>query len=88
MKKYLEKIWNVLCSPSIGKEENCIQPSQKIKHNVLDDIGVVTNKDHNFVLVNASEKEIILFKCEANLKFLCTVSEEIFALRWNLQMNN
>jgi hypothetical protein len=31
------------------------------------------------VLCNDSESGIILFGCEANLKFLCTVSEEIFA---------
>jgi hypothetical protein len=46
---------------------------------ILDDIGVVTSKDDHFVLCNDSESGIILFGCEANLKFLCTVSEEIFA---------
>ena len=38
----------------------------------------IRNK-HDKVLCNDSESGIILFGCEANLKFLCTVSEEIFA---------
>jgi hypothetical protein len=48
-------------------------------HSILDHIGAVANKDDDFVMYNDFESGIILFGCEANLKFLCTVSEEIFA---------
>jgi hypothetical protein len=48
-------------------------------YSILDDIGVVANRDDDFVLCNDSESGIILFGCEANLKFICTVSEGIFA---------
>ena len=56
------------------------QPKNKAEfHSILDDIGVVTNKDDDFVLCNDSQSGIILFGCEVTLIFLCTVSEEIFA---------
>jgi hypothetical protein len=62
---------------SMYRERRKLHPAQPENqaefHSILDDIGVVTNKDDD------SESGIILFGCEANLKFLCTVSEEIFA---------
>jgi hypothetical protein len=68
---------------SMYRERRKLHPTQPKNqaefHSILDDIGVVTNKDDDFVLCNDSESGIILFGCEANLKFLCTVSEEIFA---------
>ena len=69
---------------SIYRERRKLHPAQPKNqaefHSILDDIGVVTNKDDHFVLCNDSESRIILFGCEANLKFLCTVSEEICLL--------
>ena len=57
------------------------QPKNQAEfHSILDDIGAVTNKDDDIVMYNDSESGIILFGCEANLKFLCTVSEEICLL--------
>jgi hypothetical protein len=56
------------------------QPKYQAEFNsILDHIGAVTNKDDDFVMYNDFESGIILFGCEANLKFLFTVSEEIFA---------
>jgi hypothetical protein len=47
------------------------QPKNQTEfHSILDDS----------VLCNNSESGIILFGCEANLKFLCTVSEEILLM--------
>jgi hypothetical protein len=68
---------------SMYRERRKLHPAQPKNqaefHSILDDIGAVTNKDDDFVMYNDSESGIILFGCEANLKFLCTVSEEIFA---------
>ena len=68
---------------SMYRERRKLHPAQPKNqteiHSILDDIGVVTNKGDYFVLCNDSESGIILFGCETNLKFLCTVSEEIFA---------
>jgi hypothetical protein len=68
---------------SMYREKRKLHPAkpknQAEFHSILDDIGVVTNKDDDFVLCNDSQSGIILFGYEPNLKFLCTVSEEIFA---------
>jgi hypothetical protein len=42
-------------------------------HNVLNSINVKTKQNENFLLVNDEKKNIIIFSCEANLKFLSTV---------------
>jgi hypothetical protein len=61
----LEILRTFICS--ISKN---FQPKYQVEfHSILDDIGAVTNKDDDFVMYNDSESGIILFGCEANLKF-------------------
>lgn len=54
---------------SMYRERRKLHPAQPENqaefHSILDDIGVVTNKDDHFVLCNDSESGIILFGCEA-----------------------
>jgi hypothetical protein len=47
-------------------------------HQILNVIGMETNKHEDFVLVNDSATGIIILGCEQNLKFLCN-DVEIFA---------
>lgn len=53
--------------------------SQQEFHEILDNVGVITNKDEDFVLVNDKESGIVILGCEANLKFLCSEADEVFA---------
>ena len=46
---------------------------------ILQEIGVLTNKDEDFVLANDIESGIVILGCETNLKFLCLESEDVFA---------
>jgi hypothetical protein len=39
-------------------------------HEILEDIGMVTNKHEDFVLVNDSESGIIMLGCEQNLNLV------------------
>jgi hypothetical protein len=62
----------VFASPCIEKEESCSRLNQKNReefYEILEDIGMVTNKHEDFVLVNDSDSGIIMLGCEQNLNF-------------------
>ena len=42
-------------------------------HMVLKDMTIVTCKDEPFLLLNNSEKNVIIFSCHTNLEVLCTI---------------
>jgi hypothetical protein len=50
----------------------------QVGYNVLEDIGMVTNKHEDFVLINDSESGIIMLGCEQSLNCFCS-DVEIFA---------
>ena len=54
------------------------QKNREEFHEILEDIGMVTNKHEDFVLVNDSDSGIIMLGCEQNLIFCCS-DVEIFA---------
>ena len=61
------------------RERRKLFPAQPKNREILEDIGMATNKHEDFVLVNDSENGIIMLGCEQNLKFLCS-DVEIFTI--------
>jgi hypothetical protein len=74
---------NITCvRQSMYRERRKLFPAQPKNreefHEILEDIGMVTNKHEDFVLINDSESGIIMLGCEQSLIFVCS-DVEIFA---------
>ena len=60
------------------RERRKLFPAQQKNREEFHEIGMVTNKHEEFVLVNDSDSGIIMLGCEQNLNFFCS-DIEIFA---------
>jgi hypothetical protein len=69
----LQKVTFTCVRQSMYRERRKLFPAQQKNreefHEILEDIGMVTNKHEDFVLVNDSDSGIIMLGCEQNLNF-------------------
>ena len=69
----LQKVTFTCVRQSMYRERRKLFPAQPKNreefHEILEDIGMVTNKHEDFVLVNDSDSGIIMLGCEQNLNF-------------------